>query len=782
MTVRVFLSHASADKPLVSEVKRFLDDGGDFDCWLDAFEIGFGENIVSRIEDGLAKSDVVLLFLSPESLKSRWVEEEWTAKYWEQVNSGTTRLVPVLIGDCQPPRLLRNKKYCDLRTNRLEGMRELKTELLHMFPRPAQSPSQAASLPYFVGREAELEELKERLSQPGALVPVIGMPGIGKTYLAREFIRRHASLFEPVYELQCEKKDLAAMATELASLAGLRLEGEAVRVAAELRQYLSGKRCLLLLDNVENDQAGELVPGGRASVVVTARDGTIPFLAEYPELRPPLFGEREALELFRRVLGEVPEDSAHRLFERLGYLPIALAVAAGLIRHDVRHTVESLAAELPALDSFAHGKKNVGRLLKEALASLKEQERMLLVAMAACAPTGVRLGFAGEVAELDEPATLEALQGLYSRSLVVEMDRTLRRYRIHPLIREAATPSDDVRRRHAERVWRGLEAWHRSPLENTELIDEAEQAGRVVPAESSWKGCAIALEAGSLSRALGRLSQAYDFYTRAEQVAERGERRDWLQTTYGNQGVILHEWGRLEEAMTLHKKKEAICLELGDRAALQTTYGNQALILQDWGRLEEAMTLHKKKEAICLELGDGDGLQRTYGNQAGILSDWGRPDEAMALYKNQEAICHQLGNRSGLQRTYAGQALILSDWGRLEEAMALHKKEEAICLELGDRDGLQRTYGNQGLILQDWGRLEEAMALHKKAEAICLELGNRASLAYCYWSMGLLEQSQGRRVEGRGRLREALAIFTELNMPRERDAVQASQDADSASG
>jgi hypothetical protein len=45
-------------------VKRFLGEGGDIECWLDAFEIGFGQNIVARIQDGLAKSDFLLLFLS----------------------------------------------------------------------------------------------------------------------------------------------------------------------------------------------------------------------------------------------------------------------------------------------------------------------------------------------------------------------------------------------------------------------------------------------------------------------------------------------------------------------------------------------------------------------------------------------------------------------------------------------------------------------------------------------------------------------------------------------
>ena len=44
MPVKVFLSHASVDKPLVREVKTFLEQGGDIECWLDAVEIDFGDN------------------------------------------------------------------------------------------------------------------------------------------------------------------------------------------------------------------------------------------------------------------------------------------------------------------------------------------------------------------------------------------------------------------------------------------------------------------------------------------------------------------------------------------------------------------------------------------------------------------------------------------------------------------------------------------------------------------------------------------------------------------
>jgi tetratricopeptide (TPR) repeat protein len=813
--VGVFLSHSSKDKPFVRDLADALEAGGEIKVWLDEREIDYGQNIVLKIADGL-DADFVLLILSPDSVDSKWVKEEWTDAYWEQVESQHVKVAGVLYRDCRIPRLLRNKKYFDLRTSQPEGFRLIKTWLLGQRPRVPPVVHLPQRPPLVIGREQEIEELRHRLREPGSVAHVVGLPGRGKSTLALEYAHRHQGDFEAVHWLPCQGRTLVQMAGELAWQLGLKLDGDLDFVLRQLNDHCASKRCLLVLDNVEDDTPVKLMPAGRSSVLITTRFINLPFLRFHKPLGLPLFTEEECLKLFREVIGkegvERHEDEARLLFQRLGYLPIGISVAAALVREDVRYTIPGLAKNLPT-DAYA--------LLREAVAALSPGAQTLIAAMAVCAPEGFRVALAAEVAELDVASSLDALQEIHSRSLVEELDRVERRYRLHALVREAAAAPDSQRRKHGECVRKEFKGWETGRRQCEEDMADWGAAlswflGQVGDDKAWSMANDLAYLGYSLTRRLGRLPEAQEICERMAQEAKAREdgwrlqgwygnqalilelwgrleeamalfkkveasnlelgNQQGLQRTYGHQGLILKAWGRLEEAMALHRKREAICLELGDQDGLQRTYGNQALIFRAWGRLDEAMALHRKQETICLELGNQEGLQQSYGNQAVILKDEGHLEEAMALHAKQEAIAQKLGNRDSLQRIYANQALILEAWGRLDEAMALIKRAEAICLELGDQDSLHIGYGNQASILRAWGRLDEAMALHRKQETICLELGNQEGLAHCYWDWGLLAREQHDSKTEKEKLEQALALFTELKMPHKIKAVQESLD------
>jgi tetratricopeptide (TPR) repeat protein len=484
-----------------------------------------------------------------------------------------------------------------------------------------------------------------------------------------------------------------------------------------------------------------------------------------------LFADEEAHALFSSIhKHRYDRAQASTLFARLGYLPLGIAVAAGVLAKDPGYTLEGVVSELPPLHGLEYAKKNLGDWFGKVVARLDEGARALLQAMACCAPGGWDISLAREVAEQTDAQSVPHLRTLLGRSLVEVLDWP-QRYRLHALVRLAAAPGPALRQRHAVAVGSALDRLYDCPPDAARYLDEVSEA-LATPGIAGETAVWLASRGGLTARNVGRLAEAMALFQKEERICDQLGHRADLQISYGNQASILSAWGRLDEAMALLQKKECICEDLGNRAGLQASYSNQASILEAWGRLDEAMALLQKAERICEDLGDRAGLQACYGNQAVIVKAWGRLDEAMALLQKKECICENLGNRAGLGRSYGNQAIILTDWGRLDDAMVLLKKVERICDELGDLAGLHRTYGNQADILLRWGHLEDAIALIAKKERICQELGDRAGVAHSLEGQGLVLIRKGDPV-GAGRLiRAALAVYREMRLQRDIDRAE----------
>jgi len=783
--MKLFLSHSTNDKEFVGKLAAELRVNG-IDPWLCEVDIEPGHNFVAKIEEGLKGSDLVLLVLSPEAVRSAWTQEEWTAVLARQVAESRTRLGVLLLRDCDVPELLRNKNRFDGRSDPERAIREVVAWAVRMRDqrRLADTGAPRSFLGYepkdFVGRARYLERLQAALvEQPGVFL-LHGEPGSGKSTLALKFAWKVQAAFDAVVFQTCGQRTAEEIAVELAG----RLKLENVRAAPPQVQleaaqnWLRERLSLLVLDDVWNDDIEKLLPGPPVSVLVTSRRRNWPWVEAASRELVESFSPEEVEACFPKYLGR-ELVAGHRaalmaFAERMERLPLAISVAAAMLR-DNADPVEEAAVSLRLADL-----RTVGALLQQSIDAQPERERRLLQAAAVCAPDGFWLPLAGQIAGLGDAELRMVRDRLVNSSLLRVLDRDRRHFQLHALLREqlrVSAPPGDLEERHAAALEEIFREWETRWRDCRECLDE------VIPAmEYLWRiGAAgrmarLSEQSVNIGRRIGELEAALRAVLKEESFSTGRDDREAkynLQASYGSQAVILRDWGRLEEAMELHKKEEALCLALGNKHGLQRCYRNQAVILRRSGRLEEAMALLKKQEALCLELGDMDCRQASYGNQALVLQDWGRLEEAMDLLKKQEALCLELGNRDSLQISYGNQGVILRAWGRLEEAMALHKRQEALCLELGNNQSLQFSYGNQALILQSWGQLEDALALLKKQEALCRELGLRRHLGHCYWNWGLLARAQGDHTTERAKLQAALDIFTELKMPRERDAVAA---------
>ena len=94
---RIFISYSSKDKDFVDELHEKLKRSGQH-VWLNTESIPKGEAWHEEMTAGLSETDVLVLIVSPDSMASKWVKEEW------QTFLGSDRtILPVLHKDCDVP-------------------------------------------------------------------------------------------------------------------------------------------------------------------------------------------------------------------------------------------------------------------------------------------------------------------------------------------------------------------------------------------------------------------------------------------------------------------------------------------------------------------------------------------------------------------------------------------------------------------------------------------------------------------------------------------------------
>lgn len=108
MSPKVFISHASEDKPrFVTAFATKLRENG-VDAWLDRWEMLPGDSLVDKIfDEGLKDAQAVIIVLSNFSVTKPWVYEELNASMVARISKGT-KIIPIVIDDCDVPEALKS--------------------------------------------------------------------------------------------------------------------------------------------------------------------------------------------------------------------------------------------------------------------------------------------------------------------------------------------------------------------------------------------------------------------------------------------------------------------------------------------------------------------------------------------------------------------------------------------------------------------------------------------------------------------------------------------------
>lgn len=121
---RIFLSHATVDGAISDRIASGLKLF-DLDSFYAEWDLAPGDSIVERINQSLAKTDILIVLLSPNAVASSWVQRELSAGIAAQLSGRGVRVLPVVIEPCDIPPLLADILYLDLSTEFEAGLLKL---------------------------------------------------------------------------------------------------------------------------------------------------------------------------------------------------------------------------------------------------------------------------------------------------------------------------------------------------------------------------------------------------------------------------------------------------------------------------------------------------------------------------------------------------------------------------------------------------------------------------------------------------------------------------------
>ncbi len=197
----VFVSHSSADNEETRIVHDWLRDKGYDPIFVDYHkQDGFyaGEMWRSGIFNRIRRSQIVLLLLSENWLRSKWCDREFSFALAEG-----KALVPIRIKDCDPVEIRQELHYIDLIKRRQDEWQALQTALedagarattfrpnADRAPFPGLLPFEEGDAAYFFGRDFEIAQIIGGLrnatnSDQSRLMVLAGPSGSGKSSILR---------------------------------------------------------------------------------------------------------------------------------------------------------------------------------------------------------------------------------------------------------------------------------------------------------------------------------------------------------------------------------------------------------------------------------------------------------------------------------------------------------------------------------------------------------------------------------------------------------------------
>ncbi|GAA1984217.1 AfsR/SARP family transcriptional regulator [Catenulispora subtropica] len=683
--------------------------------------------------------------------------------------------------------------------------------------RPAGRRSQLpADTGAFTGREDELARLlkhadpsEEAAHASGAVTicAVNGMAGVGKTALAIRAAHRMADRYpdgQLFLDLNGHTAGMRPRDPEEALAALLQsigtppqqIPGDLAARAALYRDRLAGSRTLILLDNAADErQVRPLLPAAGGCLVLVTSRKRLKALDDAYALSLDALPVSDAVALFRRVSGTEHTRGDESLMEEIadlcGRLPLALRIAAAILRHRASWTPARLAEMLTShpgrVGAFRDGDRDLRSVFDLSYDSLDPSRQAAFRLLGLIPGRDIDLMAARALLDADPD---DILQDLLDHNLISEP--VADRYRMHDLLRAhaavlaAADPADD-RRRALDRL---LDHYRDTALRCTERVSRHTRPGTAAgfgsdQPPSADSGAGNAANLGTTTAATGTAASAAGFGADQTPSTTQAAARAWLRAERANLEACLKHatdtgdahrvvdlsaglsevlridgpWSRARELFT---RAARIAADLGDPLAQANHLADLGVTARLAGDYPAATAALTEALALYRTLGDRLGEANVSTDLAIVHTQTGDRPTALACGTTALELYRVLGDAKGEADALAQIGAIHQVGG--DNALGLDCFERAlrISVRIGDTRGQAVAHTNLGLGRRALGQLPEAMLALDIAQGLMAEIGDQRGQANTATDLGIMRRMTGDLAGAAAALADGLRLFRAL--------------------
>ncbi len=607
-----------------------------------------------------------------------------------------------------------------------------------------------------VGREIDLQNLRESLMQNHDTALINGMGGIGKTTLAAVYLTEFYDEYDHIVLLTIENSLEEAIIANTSLIKNLKIAEEElseplISCLNKLRTLQSKKPKLLIIDNAHESLAEhfDMLPKAPEwHLLVTSRERIENFKIIDLDFLP----EDEAIELFNKYHSSFSTKEIRSIVKgvELHTLTIEILAKSAHRNHWKYETVRSaFTKDAKAGIKVKHNVNKIAKIdrIKSYITSifdisgLSEQEVYLLKQFSALPNQWIDFEFLSRLLDKNKLDWSDEFGGMLENVCdqgFVLKDNKTDSYKMHPVLVEALIFRLDITIDDLKLLSKsvaGLLSYEQSndnPIDKFRFIPFGEALLKQLRGDHTDITASLQSNLAMVYIELGQFEKARELLEQALQtnIEKHGEKHSSVATSQSNLAMIYKDLGEFEKARELLEQALRTGIEISGEKhpSVAIDKFNLALIYQELCHLEKARDL--LEQALHLDIENYGDKHPTVAirqsNLALVYRDLGEYEKARELLELAlQTSFENFGDKHpSMASSQSNLALVYKDLGEYEKAREL--LEQVLQTDIknyGDRHpAVAIRQSNLALLYQALGQLEKARELWKRAYDILLSV------------------------------------------------------------